>query len=182
MKIAILQGDRTLADLADRLYQAPEGGLLSRPLPKSSREALVHKAEAALRRANPTLANLAALPPGAVIAVPDVEGLKHTRQVRAVRSKAANLLDGLVESTKDALAAAERSLEERVKELKDLIPEFETDEVKPLQSLDAFPVALEATKEEASTLGKELRMVRQLHDKAQTQLREDLAAMEKLLS
>jgi hypothetical protein len=182
MNIATLQGERTLTDLVGRLYQVPDGGLLSWLLCQSTREteALVKKAEDALRRANPILVNLGALPPGTVIVVPEVEGLKHTRDVRAVRSPADSLLAGLVESTKEVLDGVERAMEERMKELKDLLAVFESGEVKPLHFFDAFPAALKATKEEAGTLAQELPVVKELHKRTLTQLKADVAAMAKI--
>lgn len=184
MNIATLQGERTLSDLAGRLYQVPQAGLLGRLVHLSGREAeaLVQKAGDALRQANPMLTDLAGLPPGTVIVVPEVEGLAHTEDVRVVRSTAESLLAGVVQCTEKALGGVERSMEERLKELKDLLSVFEPDEVKALRFFNAFPGALNATEEEVRTLAQELPVVKELHKKALTQLKEDVAAMAKLLS
>ncbi len=80
MRYATVQGERTFADLVNRLYQLPSARKLSTALTRSPEEtkALIKKAEESLRAANPVLADLAKIPPSRVIVVPPVEGLNHT--------------------------------------------------------------------------------------------------------
>src|SRR5437016_2248130 len=104
MYVATLQGERTMADLINRLYLVPQGSQFSRLLHLKPREAedLARRAETALRQANPALADLDKLPPGTVIVVPDVEGLQRTA---AAQPSAAAGRDVVLDVRQDAGAA-----------------------------------------------------------------------------
>src|SRR5205807_1617146 len=119
---------------------------------------------------------------GTVIAVPEVAGLKFTDQVQAVRPFGESLTAGVFESTSAFFQDEEKSLAERKKELDDLLKAFEGGEVKPLSAFAAFGGAVRATREQANALAKTLSELKQLQGEILAQIKEDVAAMEQLLT
>jgi hypothetical protein len=91
MKITNYQGEKSLTELATRLYK----------IRGARAEARMREAEAALLRANPHLHDLSSLPEGAVILVPELRGVKTAELGLA----AANLPGEIVQTARQVLSA-----------------------------------------------------------------------------
>src|SRR6266540_243048 len=109
-QLAIFKGEKSLDDLAARLFRV-NGGTQAR---KQATEALV--------RANPHLANLDRLPPGSVVVVPDTPhavnagevmqpaNLATVVPVRSVGEQVNGFTNALAAVSKDAAARADATL------------------------------------------------------------------------
>lgn len=97
MRFATLKGERDLSDLVGRLFVTR--GRRAR--------AVADEAEAALLRANPQLRDLASLPAGATIIVPQVADTKHTDEAWPAEGPAGEI----VEEARRAVAGLRTILE-----------------------------------------------------------------------
>src|SRR5437867_1468359 len=103
MWIAVTKGEGKLADLAARVYR------IEAPQVRAKTKA----ASDALLEANPELAQLATLPPGTHVVVPEVEGLEPTEEAQAVETVATGSLG---EELRASLSGAASALVEAVDE------------------------------------------------------------------
>jgi len=112
MRLAALKGDKSIDELAARLFRLPGGDPQARKL-----------ATDALVRANPQLASLGSLPSGAVVVVPDTPLAVNASEVvqpmstaaadqaRSVAEHIAAFMSGLEGAARNAIAQANATLQ-----------------------------------------------------------------------
>src|SRR3954470_22587737 len=96
MWIALTKGERKLADLAARVYR------IEAPQVRAKTKA----ASDALLEANPELAQIAQLPQGTHVVVPEVEGLEPTDEAQAVETAATGSLGDELRASLSGAATA----------------------------------------------------------------------------
>ena len=178
MRVAVYQGEASITDLVTRLYQVPQSGKLSRLLTLTSgkAEALVKKAAAALLQANPSLRNLAAVPPEAVLVVPAVEGLQQTAAVAPLNAGDQAYLRSAAKDVDAAQKSLAAALADRVKQVQATLDTLQSDAVKPLAKY-LNPADLDAMKAAAATELRDLQQLAKYQAQLGPQMVKDIQAL-----
>jgi hypothetical protein len=178
MHFSSLKGERTVADLVNRLYQVPEAARLGklRTLEPGKTEDLARRAEAALRQANPQLAQLDKLPPGTAIIVPDVAGLGRTAGVQPAGAVARDIVKDMRQDTAAAQHGMIQGLRKQDQDLIDYIKLLKSDDIAKVLAKE-FPTLgqdLGKIGFEAETLLQNIERLLKSADPTAAQLNKDL--------
>jgi hypothetical protein len=184
MRVTIYQGEKTVTDLVTRLFQVPQASRLSRLLSLSSGEtqALVQKAEAALRQANPALSDLEHLPPGTVLVIPTVEGLQPTADVVRLNAAERARLKALGQNLQDAWHALDANLRKQVEQARAAVQALASDAVTPLLRFPQFKANLEAMRQDAKASLAAAEQLLAIQGTVGNQLVKDIVDLEKTAS
>jgi hypothetical protein len=183
MRVAVYQGESSVTDLVTRLYQIPQSGKLSRLLDLTPAEtkAVVKRAEAALLEANPSLRNLTALPRGAVLVAPAVEGLQQTTAVAGLNAGEQAYLRAMAKDLAAAQKDLAAALGNQVKEAQATVSTLQSDAVKPLAPY-LSPADLEAMKKRAAAEASAAEQLLKTQGQVSARLVKDLEDQAKAVS
>lgn len=168
MRMATFKGEKNLSELARRLFQLSE----------CAPAAEVERVEAALLRANPYLKDLNAVRKGAVVIVPDVEGIQPTAEARQVNAATGEIAEQVRKALPGLRASLIDAAGRMAKEGKEEMEFLESEESQRLsQKYSAYKERLPELVESAQGRIKEAESVKRFADKALAQLDEDLSEL-----
>ena len=182
MQYATLQGEKTVADLVNRLYQLPNASQLSTTLTQNpaATKALVAQAADALQRANPALTDLSKIPPNMVIVVPPVSGLNPTAAALVAGTPVETRIANIRTAVTASLTTLNASATSQLNQLTALQTALDTDpDWKAL--IAAFPDAknaLAATHAATDQRIAGLKSMLDMQSQVKTQLEADLKELE----
>ncbi|HEX8237102.1 MAG TPA: hypothetical protein VF600_14180 [Abditibacteriaceae bacterium] len=179
MRIATYNGERSVAELARRLFQLDE-------FTGNRAKEAAKEAEAALRNANPQLQDIRRMTPGTVLLVPEVEGIRHapsdndnspTQEVRD------ELFDQLRQTLSTARDTLEKSNELRAQEIRGTIEVSQDRELKEMsRRIPELQERLPQIAESAKADLKELEARRAMHKQGLAQLEQEFNEFKKRFS
>lgn len=172
MRVMVYKGEKQVSDLVSRAYE----------IEQPDAEALATATEEALRQANPLLGDLAGLPIGTLIRIPDVAGTRTTAAAQPLLFDARAALVGVRESLDGLGAFLETVAVRKTEAAREVLSVIERESLRdvlehdPVAKAAVAQVALEA--KERLSAAKALRNSRDL---VLAQIENDLAGFEDIL-
>ena len=178
MRFAIFRGEKSVADLANRLFRLQGKGS----------QAATRQAADALLKANPQLSDLSKVPPGSLIAIPDTAPPLHPDEQAVapglVRALAVNQVQDAFDSLHQRLSDIEATAEDQMKAA---VERFRAPEVKAAAktvaglnpNIGEFLPNIDTLAQESKAMLKDLRTVQDLRKQSQAQVRAALSSFAK---
>jgi hypothetical protein len=179
MRLAPYNGERTVAELARRLFQLDE--FTGNRAKEAAREV-----EAALRNANPHLQDIRRIGAGTLLVVPEVEGVRHTpvdEEAVPLNEFRSELLDQLRHTLRTARESLKASAELQAQEVRATIEVSQDRELKELsrqfpELQERLPQILEGAKADL----KNIESRRAMHKQGLAQLEQEFDEFAKLFT
>ena len=178
MRFAIYKGEKSVADLANRLFRLHGRGS----------QATTKQAADALLKANPQLSDISKLSPGALIAVPDTAPPIHPDEQAITPGLVRSFAVERVQSAFDALHQRLSEIEtEAADQTKAAMDRMQTAEVKAAArtvaalnpNIAELLPGMDTMAKDFKTMLKDLQTVQDLRKQSQTQMRASLSSFAK---
>ncbi len=172
MRLATTKGEKNVSELVTRVFDIKGPGAKAR----------AKEAEAALLEANPHLANVANLPEGTVIVLPEAADVKPAEEARPLETSARNVLTELAQNIGNLRAVLESSVNSQAQEARDALELLKSPELlRAVERSPSLKERLPKSAEEATARLRDAEALRTFQQQLVSQFEKDLTQLLKAL-